>query len=70
MALFASVRQTWLRRNTVFLATVFGAALATELIVDVGIDRFWEFHNRGVRDYWHDWNLFFIFFNVEIVEGY
>lgn len=48
MALFASVRQTWLRRNTVFLATVFGAALVTELIVDVGIDRFWEFHNRGV----------------------
>lgn len=48
MALFASLRQTWLRRNTVFLATVFGAALATELIVDVGIDRFWEFHNRGV----------------------
>jgi hypothetical protein len=48
MALFASVRQSWLRRNTVFLATVFGAALVTELVLDVGIDRFWEFNNRGV----------------------
>lgn len=48
MGLLATARQTWLRRNTVFLATVFGAALVVELMVDTGVDRFWEFKNRGV----------------------
>jgi hypothetical protein len=48
MGLLATMKQTWLRRNTVFLASVFGAAFGTELVVDYGVDRFWEFNNRGV----------------------
>ena len=45
--LFSSIRQTWLRRNTFFLATVFGAALVGEIVIDGGVDRFWEWNNRG-----------------------
>ena len=46
-SLISSLRQTWLRRNTFFLASVFGAALVTEIVVDGGVDRFWEWKNRG-----------------------
>lgn len=49
MALWPALKQTWLRRNTVFLASVFAFAFGAELIVDYGIDRFWEINNRGVR---------------------
>lgn len=48
MGLFASVRQSWLRRNTLFFASVFGAALVTELAMDSGIEKYWEIHNKGV----------------------
>jgi ubiquinol-cytochrome c reductase subunit 9 len=46
-SILGSFRQTWLRRNTIFLATVFGGALLAELVVDSGVDRFWEWRNRG-----------------------
>ena len=46
-SLFSSLRQSWLRRNTFFLATVFGTALVTEIAVDGGVERFWEWKNRG-----------------------
>lgn len=46
-SLISSFRQTWLRRNTFFLASVFATALLTEIAVDGGVDRFWEWKNRG-----------------------
>lgn len=46
-AIISSIRQTWLRRNTVFLASVFTTALVAEIVLDSGIERFWEWNNRG-----------------------
>lgn len=45
--IFSSLRRTWLRRNTVFLASVFGVALVAELAIDGGVDKVWEWNNRG-----------------------
>lgn len=46
-SLFSKLRHTWLRRNTFFLASVFATALVTEIVVDGGVERFWEWNNRG-----------------------
>lgn len=46
-SLLQSMRQTWLRRNTFFLATVFSTALVSEIVIDGGVEKFWEWKNRG-----------------------
>ena len=46
-SIFQSFRQTWLRRNTFFLATVFSTALISEILIDSGVEQFWEWKNRG-----------------------
>ena len=45
--IFSSLRQTWLRRNTFFLATVFSTALVSEILIDGGVEKFWQWNNRG-----------------------
>lgn len=47
MSFVQSIRQTWLRRNTFFLATVFSTALVSEILIDGGVEKFWEWKNRG-----------------------
>lgn len=46
-SLLQSIRQTWLRRNTFFFATVFSTALISEIVIDGGVEKFWEWKNRG-----------------------
>lgn len=46
-SILSSLRQSWLHRNTFFLASVFAGALVAEIVVDGGVDRFWEWKNRG-----------------------
>lgn len=46
-SVFSSIRQSWLKRNTLFLASVFAGALVAEIVVDGGVGRFWEWNNRG-----------------------
>ena len=53
--LFSSLRRTWLHRNTFFLATVFTTALVAEIVTDGGVEKFWEWHNRGKL--WKDLEL-------------
>jgi ubiquinol-cytochrome c reductase subunit 9 len=55
MSVFQSLRQTWLRRNTFFLATVFSTALISEILIDGGVEKFWEWKNRGKL--WKDLEL-------------
>ena len=37
-----------MKRNSIFLATVIGGAIVTEIIIDDGINKLWRWNNRGV----------------------
>ncbi|GAB7360876.1 hypothetical protein MBLNU230_g0862t1 [Neophaeotheca triangularis] len=39
---------TLIRKNTVFLGTIFVSAFATEMIFDVGSNKIWDQVNKGV----------------------
>lgn len=44
--------RTFLKRNSVFWASIVATAFVGEMIIDTGVDRFWNFYNRGKL--WND----------------
>ena len=49
MGLLHSVGQAVMRRNSYYLAAILAGAFVTEIVVDGGVNAFWDWHNRGVR---------------------
>ncbi len=63
--IFKTIRHTWMRKNSFFIASIFAGAIVTEILVDAGIDAFWQFRNRGVNFLQKGiiaFNLFFFIF--------
>lgn len=48
MGMLSRVGRTIMKKNSYFLATIFAGAFVTELIVDAGVNKLWEWNNRGV----------------------
>lgn len=48
MSAFSAFKQQLGRRNSYYLATIVASAFALELIVDKGVNSFWEWNNKGV----------------------
>ena len=49
MSILRNLGQEIMKKNSYFLATVFAAAFATEIIIDSGVNALWEWNNRGVQ---------------------
>lgn len=48
MSVLQRVGQAIMRRNSYFIATIVAGALIGEIMVDSGVNAFWEWKNRGV----------------------
>ena len=49
MGLFGTLKNNIMKRNSYFLATIFAAAFAGEILVDGAVNAAWNFMNRGVH---------------------
>lgn len=50
--MFSAVKNAILKRNSLFIATIFGSAFVVELAYDEAVEALWRWHNKGVRG-WH-----------------
>ena len=67
MSMFAALKQSARRHNSYYWATIVAAAFATEIIVDKGVDAFWDWNNRGVCHSLHEFVLKFSFRNCGVI---
>ncbi|KAK6501970.1 hypothetical protein TWF481_009789 [Arthrobotrys musiformis] len=52
MAFSASIYNTLIRKNWIFVGAIFGGAFGADIAFDVYSDRFWDWKNQGRQ--WKD----------------
>ncbi|KAI0751480.1 ubiquinol-cytochrome C reductase UQCRX/QCR9-like protein [Daedaleopsis nitida] len=52
MSLATTLYNTLVKRNSVFVPTIFAGAFAFSIGFDLGVTKFWDTRNKGKQ--WHD----------------